>query len=155
MTDERFGTLTAEMSFAQRFFVGAGFVVAAVTAVYMLTTASDLPDQIPMQYDGSGAVLWYAERAGFWMIVLALWFVVGGVFLAFSPRSLAVAFAFFWLNVVIFGIYDLTLHQGTGGGIIGLSPGVFVLLVMPGAIIVVVLAIREKSRPRPELAPWT
>ena len=153
MTDDDFRTRLNEMPLAQRVLVGAGFVVAAVTAIYMLTTARDLPEQIPMQYDGNGAVLWYAERAGFWMVVLALWFVVGGVLLAFSPRSLAVAFTFFWLNVVIFGMYDLTYHQATGGGIVGLTPGVFVVLVMPGAIVSVVLAIREKSRPRPELAP--
>ena len=119
MTDDDFRTRVNEMPLAQRVFVGAGFVVAAVTAIYMLTTARDLPGQIPMQYDGNGAVLWYADRAGFWTLVLALWFVVGFVLFALSPRSLAVAFTFFWLNVVIFGMYDLTYQQATGGGVIG------------------------------------
>ena len=139
----RFATLRADMSLAQRLFVGAGFVVGIVTAVYMLSTASDLPSQIPMGYDGDGAVTWYADRSGFWLFVIGVWFVGGAALLAGSVRSVAAAFGFFWVNVTVFFIYDLTYHQGTGGGIIGLTPGVFVLCMVPGFVAIIVLALRE------------
>lgn len=134
------------MSTATRVLLILGGIVGVLTAVYMFRTSADLPDQIPMGYDGDGDVTWYAARDGFWMFVLLPWLGLSALFLSFARRAVSVAWAFLWINAFAFFVYDLTYNQATGDGIIGVSPGGFIAIMFAFATVLIVLAVRDASR---------
>jgi hypothetical protein len=134
------------MSTTSRVLLILGGIIGVLTAVYMFRTAGDLPAQIPMQYDGNGDVTWYATRDGFWLFVLLPWLGLSALFLATARRAVSVAWAFLWINAFAFFVYDLTYDQATGDAIIGVSPGGFIAIMFAFVAVLIVLAIRDKSR---------
>ncbi|MGQ0826286.1 MAG: hypothetical protein ACT4OX_14855 [Actinomycetota bacterium] len=136
------------MSTAQRTLLVLGGLIDLLTVVYILATRGDLPADIPMQYDEDGRVTWYATRDVFWLFLTLPWIILGALFLTFARRGVSVAWAFLWINAFAFFSYDLTYDQATGDGVIGISPGGFVTVMAAFVVVLIILALGDKSRAR-------
>jgi hypothetical protein len=119
------------VSRTMRVIGGLCFVALAVYVVISLV-AGDLPDRVPMQFDGNNDPTWYASPAGFYAWTVLPWLGVNALLLLVRPKdSVVVDCAFAVVNAVFLLIFHVVYQNAVDGEFLRLTANGLVVLLFP------------------------